>query len=100
MSKKSIIHKLIAPEVEALFEAVLLLKNRTEVKAFLRDLLTEKEILEFSNRWRVARLLNKGISYIEIERQIGMSSTTIARVHKWLKKGMGGYRLMLKRIAD
>jgi len=26
-----------------------------------------------------------------------MSSTTIARIHRWLKGEMGGYRLMIKR---
>ena len=34
----------------------------------------------------------------EIEKETGMSSTTIARVNKWLVNGKGGYKLMLKRL--
>ena len=33
-----------------------------------------------------------------IEKETGMSSTTIARVNKWLTNGKGGYKLMLKRL--
>ena len=84
-------------DADALWGAVLEIKNLHEARRFFRDLLTEQEILEFANRWKVARLLNKKVPYLEIERQTWMSSTTIARIQRWLKKGMGGYRLMLER---
>ena len=51
---------------------------------FLRDLLTEKEILEFSRRFEVAKMLEKNMSYSVIEEKTGMSSTTIARISKFL----------------
>lgn len=86
-------------EADALFAAILKLRNATEAKQFFRDLLTEAELREFANRWEVARLLAKKHSYIEIEKKTGMSSTTIARIQKWLTKGTGGYRLMLKRMG-
>ncbi|MBI3366025.1 TrpR YerC/YecD, partial [Candidatus Roizmanbacteria bacterium] len=54
--------------------------------------LTEKEIKEFTNRWKVARMLDKRIPYEEIEKETGMSSTTIARVNRWLTNGKGGYK--------
>lgn len=84
----------------ALYRAILTLKNESECRKFFRDLLTEAEIKEFANRWRVAQMLNKKISYEKIVKETGMSSTTIARVKKWLTNGMGGYRLMLKRLAS
>jgi len=90
--------KWINPDSDDLFEAILSLKNIDEARRFFRDLLTEKEILEFSKRWKVARMLNQKIPYTKIESETGLSSTTIARVHSWLKRGMGGYRLMLKRL--
>lgn len=37
--------------------ALSLMKDEPEVFAFIRDLLTEGEIREFSNRFRVARML-------------------------------------------
>ena len=85
-------------DISILFKAILNLKNKNECWRFLRDLLTEAEIREFANRWKVARMLDKKISYEQIERETGMSSTTIARVNKWLTKGKGGYKLMLKRL--
>ena len=82
----------------SLREAILSLKNHDEYRRFLRDLLTEAEIKEFANRWKVAQLLDQKVSYEEIEKETGMSSTTIARVNKWLVNGKGGYKLMLKRL--
>jgi len=81
-----------------LFRAILRLRSLDEAKRFFRDLLTGKEIIEFSKRWKVAKMLDQKVPYTEIEKQVGMSSTTIARVHSWLKKGTGGYKLMLKKI--
>lgn len=83
-----------------LYKAILSLKNESECKRFFRDLLTEAEIKEFANRWKVARMLDKKIPYERIEKETGMSSTTIARVQKWLTRGKGGYRLILKRLKN
>lgn len=91
--------KWINPETDRLFMAILSLKNLDEARKFFRDLLTEQEILEFANRWRVAKMLSVGVPYSEIEKKTGMSSTTIARISKWLNQGMGGYRLMIERLG-
>jgi len=82
---------------EALIECLLSLKNRSEMKRFLRDLLTEQEIVEFGKRWKAANLLDQNVPYTEIEAQTGLSSATVARISKWLKRGMGGYKLALAR---
>ncbi len=87
-------------DTKALYKATLALKTEEECRRFLRDLLTEAEIKEFTNRWKVARMLNKKIAYEEIAKETGMSSTTIARVQKWLVNGMGGYKLILKRLNE
>lgn len=83
-----------------LYNAVLSLRSEKEAQKFFRDLLTEPEIKEFANRWQVAKMLDKKINYEKIAKETGMSSTTIARISKWLNNGMGGYKLMLKRIKD
>ncbi len=82
-----------------LFTAILALENQSEAKKFFRDLLTETEIIEFSNRWQAAQMLNKNISYTEITKNTGLSSTTVARISKWLNRGSDGYKLMLKRLG-
>lgn len=86
-------------QTRELFKAVLALKNTTEAKRFFRDLLTEAELIEFGNRWQAARMLNKDAPYSKISDSTGLSSATVARVSKWLYRGRGGYKLMLKRIS-
>ncbi len=81
-----------------LLKAILSLRNNQEAAKFFRDLLTEREIIEFGNRWQAARMLNDKISYLKIKKATGLSTTTIARVSKWLNRGMGGYKLILQRL--
>lgn len=88
------------PKTEDLLNTILALKDLKEAKAFFRDLLTEAELDEFGNRWLAARMLNRKTSYNQIQRITGLSTTTIARISKWLKRGKGGYKLMLKRVAS
>jgi len=86
------------PKTEDLMKAILALRNVKEAKRFFRDLLTEQEIIEFGKRWQTAKMLNKKIAYPIIEKETGLSSTTVARVSRWLNKGMGGYKLILQRL--
>ena len=85
-------------ESKQLIEAVLALKNADEAKRFLRDLLTPLEIAEFSKRLEAARLLSRDVQYEAISEATGLSSTTIARIAKWLYGSLGGYRLVLSRL--
>ena len=81
-------------------EAILTLENADETKRFLRDLMTEVEIKEFANRLEAASLLSKDVQYNSIIESTGLSSTTIARISKWLKGSLGGYRLVLSRLEN
>jgi TrpR-related protein YerC/YecD len=81
-----------------LFEAILALENIEEAQNFFRDLLTEQEIVEFSMRLQIAKMLYQGTSYTQIQKDTGVSSTTIARISKWLHKGMNGYKTILNRM--
>ena len=87
-------------ETNELFTALLKLKTTREARKFLRDLLTEAEIKEFANRWQVVRMLDKKVPYETITKKTGMSSTTIARIAKWLHGKIGGYKFMLERIKN
>ena len=81
-------------------EAILTLKNTDEAECFLRDLMTEGEIKEFANRLEAARLLSGDVQYNAIIESTGLSSATIARIAKWLKGSLGGYRLILSRLSN
>ncbi|OGN29705.1 MAG: hypothetical protein A3A33_04410 [Candidatus Yanofskybacteria bacterium RIFCSPLOWO2_01_FULL_49_25] len=83
-----------------LMKTIIKLKTADEAKRFFRDLLTEEELMEFGNRWKAARLLARGVSYTKIEDATRLSSATIARVSRWLNRGMDGYKLMLNRVAN
>ena len=85
------------PDVDALFEAVLSLKNLEECYAFFEDACTIKEILDVSQRLKAAKMLAAGSNYADISRETGMSTATISRVSKCLEKGSGGYRTVLER---
>ena len=86
-------------KTDNLAKAFLALKNKNEAKRFLRDLLTPDELEEFGNRWQTALMLSNKISYTVIRGKTGLSPRTISRISKWLNKGMGGYKLMINRLA-
>lgn len=92
-------NKWITPQSDRLFETILSLRTIDEARKFFRDLLTEDEIIEFALRWKVAQMLERKVPYSTIEKETGMSSTTIARVSKWLNSGMNGYKLLIKRLS-
>lgn len=81
-----------------LCSALLLLNNENEAMRFLRDLLTEPEIIEFGSRFKVARELNSGKSQRKVSVDTGVSIATVTRVNQWLKRGMGGYKLIIARL--
>ncbi|MGE0108432.1 MAG: YerC/YecD family TrpR-related protein [Bdellovibrionales bacterium] len=89
------------PDMVALCDAFLQLKTREECHRFLLDLCTPAEVKAFSERWRVARLLQEGkLSYREIHAATGVSVTTIGRVARFLmQEPHQGYSLVLQRIA-
>ena len=68
------------------------LKDSSSIENFLRDVLTEKEIIEISARLEAARLLNSKEKYTAISEQTKLSSRTIARISEWLQNGTNGYK--------
>ena len=90
----------LTPDARALFEAVLSLESIEECAAFFDDVCTIKEIQDLSQRFAVARLLDKGEKYQKIEETTGASTATISRVNKCLAYGSGGYRAVLKKAND
>lgn len=91
-----------SPEERELAKAFLGLGDETEAIRFLRDLCTPGEISALAERWHVARLLNEGrLSYREIHARTGVSTTTIARVARFLfQERFQGYRAVLDRMKE
>ena len=87
-------------QVEPLLVTILALRTLPEARRFFRDLLTDDELAMFARRWRVVSMLSEGASYRRIEEETGMSSRTVARIARWYKQGLGGYRLALERRKE
>ena len=84
---------------KSLLKVILKLRNISEAKNFFRDLLTKKEIIEISNRWQGAQMLENNFSFKKIRQTTGLSPNTIARINRWRKKGMGGYSALLRKTS-
>ena len=91
-------HTWRTPEMIDLFDAILSMRKRPELEAFLRDLCTLAELEAMAHRWQVVRLLDEGMPYLQISRRTHASTTTVTRVAHWLRHGEGGYRLLLDRM--
>lgn len=84
---------------QQLAEALLCIDNTKDMQNFLRDVMTEKEILEISSRLEAARMLQAGNKYIDIVAITKLSSRTVARISNWLQNGCNGYQIVLKTIS-
>ena len=84
---------------ERLCAALCCLGSPEDAHALLADLCTPREIAELAQRLEVATMLRAGSSYLEVSRATGASSTTVSRVSKCLTGPVGGYRMVLERLA-
>lgn len=87
-------------DTQTLCNAFLFLNNPEEVFWFLRDILTEEEMREFQQRFDIAVRLHYKTSYTNIANELGVSSTTIARVSKFLKWPHGWYAKVIQRMYE
>ncbi len=78
--------------LDALVEALLVLRNPADLRAMLLDLCTPAELEAMADRWQVVPLLLDGLPYRDIHELTGVSVTTVGRVARCLSYGAGGYR--------
>ncbi len=86
--------------MDRLFETILNLKTVEECYQYFEDLCTIKELLDLSQRLDTAILLDKGVNYQTISKDVGVSTATIGRVSKCLKYGSGGYRKAIDSLKE
>lgn len=82
---------------DALFRAVISLKDVNECRNFFKDLCTPAELQALVDRWQVVQLLQKELPYRRIHELTGVSVTTIGRVARFLTDGFGGYAIAVAR---
>jgi len=84
-----------SPTTRQFVETLLRIQDEAVLQNFLRDVMTEKEIIEISARLEAARMLEVGKKYTEISQATNLSSRTIARISDWMQNGRGGYAAVL-----
>ncbi|HEU4966688.1 MAG TPA: YerC/YecD family TrpR-related protein [Candidatus Saccharimonadales bacterium] len=83
------------PTARQFAEVVAAIADAQTMQNFLRDVMTEKEIIEISSRLDAARMLKDGKKYTEIVEKTKLSSRTVARISDWMQNGCGGYEAAL-----
>lgn len=82
--------------LNGLYEAILKIETVEECKSFFDDLLTYKELEQMAQRVEVAQMLIAGATYDEVIAKTNISSATLSRVSKCIKRG-NGYNTVLKK---
>ena len=82
--------KKITPEmINDLCSVLASIDNADDIKIFLDDLCTIKEIEQMAQRITAARLLKDNNTYTKVIEQLDISSTTLSRVSRALQYGKG-----------
>ena len=83
-------------DINDLYDAIVSIDNKEDCKDFLDDLCTYKEIEQFSQRFKAAKLLSKGDTYEQVTAKTDISSATLSRVSRCLKFGKGYKKIINK----
>ena len=87
-------------QTDLLVQAMLSLDSEEEAYRFFEDVCTIAEFKSISQRLEVAVLLRQGVTYQEIVKRTGASSTTISRVNRALLYGADGYQRVLDKLDE
>ena len=80
----------LAKDKQLLLDALNKAKKARELPDFIDDLLTEEEILDLSQRLKIAKLIIAGKTYDEIAEKVNTSTSTVSKIGQILKFGKGG----------
>jgi len=83
--------------LEEIFQNLSNFKSKQDFWSVFRDICTLAELKAIAERWEVAKALHQGMSYREVSKKLGVSTTTVTRVAHWMEHGRGGYSLLLQR---
>lgn len=96
------VEKLSKEEQESLVfdlvHALVQAQTVSDVALFLQDLLTQSEMKILGKRLRIAKLLLAGMTYEEIEKNLHVSHTTVAKIAAWLAERGDGFRKIIEKL--
>ena len=86
-------------DFEELYNTIVSIKNVEDCEAFFDDLCTYKEVEQFTQRLKAAKLLLQGKTYEQVIQETEISSATLSRVSRCVKRGKG-YNKIIKIKKD
>lgn len=84
-------------DIYFLYEIISRLKNKEEIKRFLKDMLTPAELRMFKRRWHIACALEVKIPIREVAQITNTSTATVLKISQKLENGYGGLKNALER---
>ena len=96
---KIVNNRSVNEDIDEVLMALVYIDNLKDMDNFVADLLTQVELQTIARRWKAVRMLKVGISYRKVEEATSMSSATISRLAKMLKKRSGGFATMLTEMG-
>lgn len=84
-------------DLNDLYETIVSIDSTKDCKEFLEDLCTYKEVEQFSQRLKAAKLLLEGKTYEQVIQETDISSATLSRVSKCIKYGKGYNKVLNKK---
>lgn len=87
-------------QIRDLIDSVVKIDSEVEMESFFKELLTESEIETLSKRWRILRMLNKGITQRDIAKELQVSLCKVTRGAKILKDEKSILAKMIKEKKD
>ncbi len=86
-------------EMDDILTVLSRIDSKERIFEFFLDLMSEKEMLDFSRKLEVAKMLEEWLSYSRIEKKTWMSSATISKVSKALNSENLWYRNALNILS-
>lgn len=96
------IEKLSKKEQESLVldlvNAMVQAQSVSEAALLLQDLLTKSEMKMLAKRLRIAKLLLSGMTYKQIEENLHVGHSTVAKIAAWLAERGDGFRKIIEKL--
>ena len=81
-----------------LVNAMVQAQSVNEAALLLQDLLTRSEMKMLAKRLRIAKLLLSGMTYKQIEENLHVGHSTVAKIAAWLAERGDGFRKIIEKL--
>ena len=83
-----------------LYEILAKINTAEDVAIFFDDLCTYSEIEKMEQRVEAAQMFLDGATYNQVIQKTEISSATLSRVSRCIRRGSGGYSRLLKAMME